>query len=316
LKKCTFCTKEAIYHRSYSGESFCRKCYIKSIEKKVTHTITKYRMFAPNDRIAVAVSGGKDSLSLLYILNKIEKKFPKSELIAITIDEGISNYKSEAIKLAGEQCQALKIEHQTYSFKELYGYNLDDIVKTSESRGKLTSCSYCGILRRKALNLVAKDVNASKLATGHNLDDEVQSMIMNLLRGDIYQMRRTGSVLEGKRNGFVERVKPLCHLPEKDVALYAYLKKIRFQSISCPYMETSMRSDTRRFLNYLEAKHAGIKFNIFQTFEKIKDKLGSDEQKNNINHCTICHEPTSGKTCRSCNIISSLGLELQKPKLS
>jgi uncharacterized protein (TIGR00269 family) len=273
-------------------------------------------MFTPNDRIAIAVSGGKDSLSLLYILNKIEKKFPKSELIAITIDEGISNYRSEAVQLADEQCQALKIEHHTYSFKELFGYDLDDIVKTSESRGKLTSCSYCGILRRKALNLAAKNVNASKLATGHNLDDEVQSMVMNLLRGDIDQMRRMGSVLDGKRSGFVERVKPLCHLPEKDVAFYAYLKEIRFQSISCPYMETSMRSDVRRFLDYLEAKHAGIKFNIFQTFEKVEDQLGSGERNNKINQCTICHEPTSGKTCRSCNIILSLGLELQKPKLS
>ncbi len=272
-------------------------------------------MFTPNDRVAIAVSGGKDSLSLLCILNKIEKKFPKSELIAITIDEGISNYRSEAIKLADEQCQTFGIEHHTYSFKELYGYNLDEIVKASESGGKLTSCSYCGILRRKALNLVAKKVNASKLATGHNLDDEVQSMVMNLLRGDIEQMRRVGSVFEGKKNGFVERVKPLCHLPEKDVALYAYLKKVRFQSISCPYMETSMRSDVRQFLNDLEMKHAGIKFNIFQTFKKIKDKLGSEEQKNNIKNCVICYEPTSGKICRSCNILSSLGLELQKPKL-
>jgi uncharacterized protein (TIGR00269 family) len=273
-------------------------------------------MFTPTDRVAVAVSGGKDSLSLLYILNKIEEKFPKSELIAITIDEGISNYRAEAIKLADEHCQTLKIEHYTRSFKEVYGYDLDEIVKAAEARGKLTSCSYCGILRRKALNFVAKEVNASKLATGHNLDDEVQSMVMNLLRGDIYQMRRIGSVLETKDNGFVEKVKPLCHLPEKEVALYAYLKKIRFQTISCPYMETSMRSDIRRFLNSLEEKHAGIKFNIFQTFKKIKDQLGSEERKNNINYCTICHEPTSGKTCRACNILSSLGLKLQKPKLS
>jgi uncharacterized protein (TIGR00269 family) len=272
-------------------------------------------MFTPTDRVAVAVSGGKDSLSLLNILNKIEKKFPQSELIAITIDEGISNYRAEAIKLAEEHCQALKIEQHTYSFKELFGYNLDEIVKTSESRGKLTSCSYCGILRRKALNLVAKDINASKLATGHNLDDEVQSMVMNLLRGDIYQMRRIGSILEDQGKGFVERVKPLCHLPERDVALYAYLKKIKFQTISCPYMETSIRTDVRQFLNYLEEKHASIKFNIFQTFGKIIEKLGSEESKNNINHCTICHEPTSGKTCRACTIITSLGLKLQKPKL-
>lgn len=273
-------------------------------------------MFTPSDRIAVAVSGGKDSLSLLYILHKLEKKFPKSELVAIIIDEGIASYRSEAIALATEHCQSLKIEYHTYSFKEFFGYNLDEIVKTTELHGKLSSCSYCGILRRKALNLAAKDVNASKLATGHNLDDEVQSMVMNLLRGDISQIRRLGSLVKTTSKGFVERVKPLCHLPEKDVAFYAYLKKIQFQTISCPYMETSMRSDIRQFLNYFEEKHAGIKFNIFQTFEKLKNEYRDAEQEYYINYCTICHEPTSGKTCRACNILTELGLKIHQPKLA
>ena len=266
-------------------------------------------MLTPTERVAVAVSGGKDSLSLLYILKKIEKKFPKSELIAITIDEGISNYRSEAIKLAKEHCQTLNIKHHIASFKELYGHSLDEIVKTANLKGTLSSCSYCGILRRKALNIVAKEIEASKLATGHNLDDEVQSILMNLLRGDIYQIQRIGSAIDDKDNGFVERIKPLCHLPEKEIALYAYLQNIQFQTISCPYMETSMRSDIRRFLNYLEEKHSGIKFTVFQTFEKIKEKLGNEEREEELNYCKTCNEPTSGITCRACTVLKSLGFE-------
>ena len=269
-------------------------------------------MFKPDDRIAVAVSGGKDSLSLLHILSLIEEKYSESELLAITIDEGISNYMSEGIEIANESCDNLKIEHNVYSFKELYGYGLDDIVKEAEACGELTPCSYCGILRRKALNLAAKDVGASKLVTGHNLDDEIQSMIMSLLRGDINQMSRCRAVLEGNDVNFVKRVKPLCHIPEKEVALYAFFNKIRFQVISCPYLETSMRSDIRRFINSMENKHSGMKFNIFQTFEKIKANLNGSGLKDDINRCDICHEPTSGKVCRSCRVITSLGLQLKK----
>ena len=313
MVKCTFCSKEAFYLRPYSGERFCRKCYVKSIERNVQRTISKYKMLKPNDRVAVAVSGGKDSLSLLNILNKIEEKFPNSELTAITIDEGISNYRSEAIEIADEHCEKLGIELHVYTFKELYGYGLDEVVEAAEAGGELTPCSYCGILRRRALNLAAKDTGATKLATAHNLDDETQSMVMNILRGAIYQMGRIGPISE-KDTGFVQRVKPLCQVPEKEVALYASLNSIRFQTASCPYSETSMRSDIRRFLNYLENKHPGMKFSIFQTFEKIRANLGGLELKHDLNRCEICNEPTSGKICRPCSIIASLGLQVKKPE--
>jgi len=264
-------------------------------------------MFKPDDRIAVAVSGGKDSLSLLHILSLIEEKYSESELLAITIDEGISTYRSEGIEIVEENCIKNGIEHHVYSFKEFYGYNLDEIVKAAKTSGELTPCSYCGILRRKALNLAAKDVGATKLVTAHNLDDEVQSMIMNILRGNVLQMSRIGPVLKGKDIGFVQRVKPLCRVPEKEVALYAFLNKIRFQTTSCPYMETSMRSDIRQFLNDLENKHSGMKFTIFKTFEKIKANLDSMNLNYDLSHCEICHEPTSGKICRPCSIIGTLG---------
>lgn len=263
-------------------------------------------MLKPIDRVAVAVSGGKDSLSLLHILNKIEDKFPRSELIAITIDEGISGYREEAIKIVEDNCFKLGIEHQVYSFMDCYQQSLDEVVKGISARGELTPCSYCGILRRKAFNLAAKEVGATKLVTGHNLDDEIQSMVLNLLRGDVSGLKRVTPIVNEEDNRFIRKVKPLCRLPENEVALYAFLKKIRHQTTVCPYAESSMRNDVRRFLNAIEKEHFGIKYTLFKTFEKIQPYLQGLESNNELNRCERCSEPASGKICRACLIIENI----------
>lgn len=307
MVNCSYCVREAIYFRPYSGENFCKKCYIKNIESSVQRIITTYKMFKPTDRIAVAVSGGKDSLSLLHILSRIERKYPKSELVTITIDEGISEYRPEGIDLVKKCCLKLGISSHVYSFKELYGYSLDEIVTLTEVKGGLSACSYCGILRRKALNMAAKDLGAGKLATAHNLDDEVQSMFMNFLRGDVYGITKIRPMLDVK-NGFVQKVKPVCHLSDREVTLYAFLKRINYHSNPCPYLESSMRTDVRRFINSMEKKHPGIKYTVFHTFEKIQSRFIKRGSKKDLNKCEVCFEPTSMKTCRSCKIIQKIRL--------
>ncbi|MEM2673838.1 MAG: ATP-binding protein, partial [Candidatus Bathyarchaeia archaeon] len=140
MARCTVCGfREAFYGRIYSGEMLCAKCFIESIEDKVRATIAKHKMLEFNDRIAVAVSGGKDSLSLLHMLVKIERDFPRATLYAITVDEGIKGYRDEAIEIASENCRKLGVEHFTISFKELCGYTLDEIVgRIKRAESKLT----------------------------------------------------------------------------------------------------------------------------------------------------------------------------------
>jgi len=308
MSKCTLCKrKDAVYQRPYSGERLCRRCFVRSIESKVRGTIAKYDMLKPDDKIMVAVSGGKDSLTLLYILAKIERAFPEAKLLAVTIDEGIRGYRDEAIRVAVKNCGKLGVEHIVTSFKETFGYNLDEIVGITQERGEgLTPCSYCGVLRRQALNKAAREADVDKLATAHSLDDETQTMILNIVHGDALRIARAKPVLTAIHPKLVQRIKPLCEVPEKESAFYAYLKKIEFQSIPCPYAQAALRNDIRTMLNRIEEKHAGVKFTIFKSVERIRPALEAMAEKARIQDCEICGEPTVGKICRSCQMLQKL----------
>ncbi|MDI6904508.1 MAG: TIGR00269 family protein [Candidatus Bathyarchaeia archaeon] len=303
---CTICKqREAFFFRPYSGESLCRRCFIKSIEHKVRATIAKYKMLEYNDRIAVAVSGGKDSLSLLHILAKIEQKYPKASLVAVSVDEGIRGYRDKAIKMAAENCEKLGIKHHIVSFKQLYGYTLDQIVKRLKRKGGdgLTPCAYCGVLRRKAINIAARDVKADKFATAHTLDDEAQTILLNILHGDALRIAREKPITDEVHSKLVQRIKPFCEVPEKETALYAYIRKIRFQSMPCPYASEAMRNDIRIFLNRMEQKHAGIKFTIFRSIEKIQPALEKAVRKEGLKECNKCGEPTTAEICKPCQML-------------
>lgn len=306
---CSFCKRrEAFFFRPYSGEKLCKVCFVKSIENKVRATIAKYGMFEFDDRIAVAVSGGKDSVSLLHILSKIERDYPKASLVAVSVDEGIAGYRDEALKIAGENCRKLGVEHYIISFKELYGFTLDEIVGRLRRKGEseLTPCAYCGVLRRKALNIIARRVDADKLATAHTLDDEVQTVLLNMLHGDPYRIAREKPVTDETHPKLVRRVKPFCEIPEKETALYAYIKKIKFQSIPCPYSPEALRNEVRNFLNRMEEKHAGIKYTIFKAAEKLRPAIGKIEKAETLRECNECGEPTTQTLCKACEMLQKI----------
>ncbi len=307
--KCTICGfREAFYARPYSGERLCAKCFIESIEDKVRAAIARHKMFEFNDRIAVAVSGGKDSVSLLHILAKIEREFPKSSLCAITVDEGIEGYRDEAVEIAAENCEKAGVEQYIISFKELYGYTLDEIVKRVSRLGDgLTPCSYCGVLRRKALNLAARRAGATKIATAHNLDDEIQTFMLNIIHGDPLRIARTGPVFKDRRLNLVPRVKPLCEVLEKEITLYAYLKKIRFQENPCPYAGEALRNNVRNTLNRLEEKHPGIKYTIYRSAERLREIVRGSQSEITLNQCRICGEPTVTEICQACQLLQKIG---------
>lgn len=310
---CTLCKRrDAVYMRAYSGEKLCAKCFTRSIKSKVRATIAKYDMFKPDDNIMVAVSGGKDSVTLLHILAKIEREFPKASLCAVTVDEGIRGYRDEALKFAVENCRKLGVKHVVTSFKELFNIQLDELAKVLKERegqtNGLSPCAYCGVLRRRALNLAARRARAHKLALAHNLDDEVQTVLLNIMHGDAPRIARVKPVLEEGHPMFVPRVKPFSELLEKEIAFYAYLKKIEFQSVPCPYAPTALRNDIRVMLNRMEERHAGTKFTVFKSIEKIRPALDATAKESFLHECKLCGEPTVNEICKPCQMLRQLGV--------
>ena len=305
-KICTCCkTRSAFFFRQYSGQRLCKKCFTQSIEAKVRATITRYHMLNFNDHLAVAVSGGKDSLSILHILAKLRKFRPKTTLTAITVDEGIKGYRDEALEIASALCKKLEVPQHIVSFKELYGFTLDEMIARVRERGKteLTACAYCGVLRRRAINAGAKHVKADKIATGHTLDDEVQTELMNIFHGDIARLAKEKPVTSEVHPMFVQKIKPFCEIPEKESALYAYVKKITFQDTPCPYASEALRNDIRGMLNCMEAKHAGTKFTVFKAMERLRPAIEETVKKENFKTCMECGEPSALDLCKACEML-------------
>src|SRR5574341_2208949 len=180
--KCDRCDNIAAYSRKYSGESLCSACFSNSILQKTARTISKYNMIQEGDVVGVAVSGGKDSLSLLHVLKKMSQSH-NFKLIAITVDEGIPGYRDEALEIVKNFCNELGVEHRSYAYKDLFDMTLQESLELRENE-KTTSCSICGTLRRRAIDIGSKDLDVDVIATGHNLDDVLQTFIINVLSGD------------------------------------------------------------------------------------------------------------------------------------
>jgi uncharacterized protein (TIGR00269 family) len=305
--QCVKCGAKAVYYSVYSGHSFCAKCFMKSVEQRVRATINRYKLFDPEDRIVIAISGGKDSQVLATIIAKVEKDFPGATLSALIVDEGVPGYRDFGLRRSKELCDELGIELTTTSFKELFGYSLPEIVSIAEQKGvSLGACTFCGILRRRAINVKAKELGATKVATGHNLDDEAQTALMNLLRGDVVRLLRLGPKPVEEFPGFVPRVKPLRYIPEKETTLYAYFKGYPLYEVECPYVRESMRDEIRSILNEIEGRHPGTKYAIVRAADRLS-AMGAS-LKVRVGSCKYCGEPTSRDVCRACELLEVLGV--------
>jgi uncharacterized protein (TIGR00269 family) len=314
-KECSKCKKNpSIYLRQYSGEFLCKKCFIKSIEYKAKKTISKYSMIRHGDTVAVAVSGGKDSLVLLNVL-KNTLASQDSQLVAITVDEGIRGYREESLSIVKNFCASIGIENRIMSFSELFGLSMDKAMEVRPSE-KISSCSMCGTFRRRALDLLAESCGANVVATGHNLDDYVQTFLINLFAGDVERIGWTYP--EPVEYGITElrKIKPLMEIYEREIVLYAIHTNIPFQSEECPYKDESIRSAFRNHLNNLEKIHPGIKYNAYSSILKIAKKIKTASSLNtlNVNHgvqqehkrCIICNRDSSNTVCSVCRTLDLL----------
>jgi len=298
--KCDRCENQAAYTRKYSGEKLCSKCFSSSIVRKTAKTISKHNMIQNNELVAVAVSGGKDSLALLDIINQMTKTH-NFRIKAITIDEGIPGYRNEALEIVQEYCAKLNVEHKVFSYKELFDLTLEEALDLRESE-KTSSCSICGTLRRRAIDHAAKDIGADVIATGHNLDDTLQTFVINMLSGDTTKI---GWMDPDNSSNTLRKIKPFCEIYESEIVFYAFTNDIPFQTEPCPHMNEGIRTEIREFLNSLEGKHSGIKNNLYQSIIKVSQSVkdGNNKQKT---ICIKCGNDCTGKICSVCNMVLKL----------
>ena len=314
---CSKCQKSAsIYHRAYSGEYLCKKCFTHSIEDKTAKTISKFSMIQHGDRVAVGVSGGKDSLSLLYVLkNLIDYHDNNNELVAITIDEGISGYRNESLQIVKDFCSQLGVESKVLSYKSLFDIDMDEAMVLRPTE-KMSSCSMCGTFRRRAIDIAAETVDADVVATAHNMDDQLQTFLINLLAGDVERIGWIYPEPVQYASG-MRKIKPFIEIYEYEIAFYALQREIPFQSEECPYMNESIRTDLREFFNRLEKAHPGIKYNSYKSMMKVskilrntqKQSEGKEKEKRK---CLECGRDSTGQICSVCKVVRALMLSSNK----
>ncbi|HYL66162.1 MAG TPA: TIGR00269 family protein [Nitrosopumilaceae archaeon] len=298
--KCDRCDNMAAYSRKYSGENLCADCFSNSILQKTTRAISKYNMIKNGDVVGVAVSGGKDSLSLLHILKKMSESH-NFEIKAITIDEGIPGYRDEALEIVKNFCNNIGVEYKVFSYKDLFDITLEESLDLRENE-KTSSCSICGTLRRRAIDFGAKDLGVDVVATGHNLDDVLQTFVINIISGDT---NKIGWMDPDTSSNKTRKIKPFCDIYENEIVFYAFVNDIPFQSEQCPHMNEGVRTEIREFLNSLENKHSGIKNNMYKSIMRISSVVKDSNYKQR-KICSKCSSECTGDICSVCSILVNL----------
>tara|TARA_B100000029_G_scaffold208417_1_gene206248 strand:+ start:5849 stop:6778 length:930 start_codon:yes stop_codon:yes gene_type:complete len=301
--QCDKCQNTASYSRKYSGENLCSSCFSNSILRKASKTISKYKMIKNNDLVCVGVSGGKDSLVLLDTLKKMSLTH-NFKIIAVTIDEGIPGYRDEALNIVKEFCAKLDVDFRIFSYKNLFDMTLSESLELREDE-KTSSCSICGTFRRRALDYAAKEIGANVIATGHNLDDTLQTFLINTLSGDTNKIGWMDPDNGGK---ILRKIKPLSEIYEAEIVFYAFTNNLPFQSEPCPHMNEGIRTEIREFLNSLEEHRSGIKNSMYHSILKISDIMKDNNEKKK-RRCEICDNECTGKVCSVCTMITNLKKE-------
>ena len=272
------------------------------IESKVKETIKKYKICNKKEKVFVALSGGKDSTSVAYVLSKLGYK-----LEGIHIDLKIGKYSDDCLKVVVQLCEDLKIPLHVYDIQKEMGSGMCYLRGSIQQKQKtkqgsqLKNCAICGVLKKWILNKVARELKADKIATGHNLDDEAQTFLLNMFKGSPHLSGNTGPITRNiSDKKFTPRIKPLFYVLEDDIREYTKKKKLPVVYEKCPCGIDSYRIQIRNFLETLPGKQ---KENVLKNFDLIKDKI----KKKNIEmkYCECCGEPTRNKFCKRCELIKA-----------
>ncbi|KHJ33564.1 putative pp-loop atpase superfamily protein [Erysiphe necator] len=270
----------ALVIRSKNFQKLCKRCFIFVFEEEIHNTITTAELFSPGERIAIGASGGKDSTVVASVLKTLNERYHYGlDLILLSIDEGIKGYRDDSLETVKRNAIQYEMPLKIVGYDELYGWTMDQVV---EAVGKKGNCTYCGVFRRQALDRGAKMLGITHVVTGHNADDLAETIIMNLLRGDLPRLARSTNIITGDKLSEVRRSKPLKYAYEKEIVLYAHHKKLDYFSTECIYSPEAFRGSARSLIKNLERIRPSAILDIIRSGEDIANLI-SEELSNNSN---------------------------------
>lgn len=268
------------------------------LEKEVKNTIDKYNLIKRGEKVIVALSGGKDSTSILYILKKLGYSVE-----GLMIDLKLGEWSEIHKKNMFDFCKSLGIKFHIVDLKKEFGHGICFIKQVVKEKKKLSGCTVCGVIKRWILNKWAKEFNADKIVTGHNLDDECQTVLMNFLKGNIYLGVNSSPATGVKTSGFSQRIKPFFFSAESKIKNYA--RKMQFPILydRCPCAIGTYRVETRAWLSEISDKN---KLKIVSNFQKIIPRLRKEKIFGEVRVCKICGEPARKDICNACEMFVCL----------
>ncbi|KAG8850883.1 nucleotidyltransferase [Serendipita sp. 405] len=306
---CQLCTKaRAIIRRPKTGDHVCKECFFTVFETEIHNTIQDARLFKPGERVAIGASGGKDSTVLAYVMKTLNERYQYGlELFLLSIDEGITGYRDDSLETVKRNQEQYDLPLKILSYKELYGWTMDAIV---EQIGRKNNCTFCGVFRRQALDRGAAALNVQHIVTGHNADDIAETVLMNIMRGDIARLGRC-TLICTQGEDTIRRSKPLKYAYEKEIVMYAYFKKLDYFSTECIYSPDAYRGHARAFLKNLEAARPSVIIDIIHSGEAFE--VAQDVKIKEQRTCVRCGYIASNELCKACTLLE--GLERGIPQM-
>ncbi len=306
---CSKCRQPAVFRMRHHRLAFCQSHYLDWFIEQTARVIEKYHMFAPEERILLAVSGGKDSLALWDVLWRLGYAVD-GLYINLGIESSEEQYSNESEKYASTFARQNNLELRVVNVQQSYGQTIPQFTSHSQ-RGRVKPCGMCGLVKRHIMNQVARDFGYDVLTTAHNLDDEVAVLMGNMITWQVDLLQRQSPILPAE-DGFVRKAKPFCRFYERETAAYSLLHGIEYEEEECPYSTGSKQLVYKDILNKLEETTPGIKMNYYASFLNARaDEFFVSAEKparqsdQELHPCPVCGQPTSSKgACAFCRLVN------------
>jgi len=302
---CHRCGEMAAIRMRQHRLQLCKAHYLEWVMQQTEHVIKKFQMFTRYEKVMIAVSGGKDSLSLWDVLGRLGYT---TEGMYINLGiESAEHYSDASEGYARRFAEERGLMLHTFNVAGQFGKPMQEFAR-QKKWGKERPCGVCGMIKRHVMNQAAQEQGCAVLATAHNLDDEAALLMLNTMSWHVDILRRQSPVLEAGA-GLPRKVKPFCRFYERETAAYALLCGIDYVEEECPHAGGSAQIYYKGILNQIESEHTGHKMNFYTNFLSARAKLFGAKVEKDLSTgqaCPQCGQPTtSNGLCSFCRMITA-----------